>query len=110
MTVNEESLVAMRKINEEITKFVKDIVTSVGVNPDTTYCKCDCENACYNIVLCNSTTGKLVGKSWNLIDFLDLCYRKKIEFELNMSVREMITKLDDKVIRNVNKEVITTWI
>lgn len=81
----------LAKIDNTIKKFVEDIVCN-QVDPSAYYIKTELMSQCYNLYLFNSERQATVGVSWPLIDFLQKCENKTIEYEINTKVIQMINK------------------
>jgi hypothetical protein len=86
---------SLKTIDSSIQNFIKQIVKDAVPDDNNYYCKTELMNQCYTIYLYNTERRAVVGKTWPLVDFLELCQRKRIEMELNTQLRKMIMKFDE---------------
>lgn len=95
MTNNyKKTIFALSRIHIEIEKFVKEIVKDAYKNVDDIHYKIGLDGPYYKIGLYNSKTKITVVKPYELMEFMDMCTKKKIEMELNLRVREMLLKTE----------------
>lgn len=88
-------ILALNAIDNQIKEFINDILKDLNINSDNIYYKTELDKLCYNVLLYNSETKQTVGHSWLLTIFLELCSKKRIEFEMNTVIRKMILKLKE---------------
>jgi uncharacterized protein YdcH (DUF465 family) len=92
----------LAQIDNSIKKFVEEIVCNLVGDSSIYYIKTELESQCYNLYLYNGERRVTVGMSWLLVDFLQKCEDKTIEYEMNDKVSRMI-KMFDKKDLNTNK-------
>lgn len=84
----------LAQIDNYIKKFVEDIVRN-ETDPSIYYIKTELMAQCYTLYLFNSERQATVGTSWPLIDLLQRCEYKTIEYDINIKVKQMITKFGE---------------
>ena len=87
---------ALASIHKEIEKFVKQIVMDSTIEIDIIHYKIGLDEPYYKIGLFNSKTGVTAIKHYDLIEFMTLCSEKKIEMELNITVRKLLLETEGK--------------
>ena len=83
-------------IDNTTNNFVKAIVESLVDNVDNYYIKTEIQNQCYSVMLYNTDRAATVGYSWPMATFLEMCSKQTLEMEMNIRVKQMIDKFDDK--------------
>lgn len=96
----------LAQIDNYIKKFVEDIVCNT-TDPSIYYIKTELMAQCYTLYLYNSERQATVGVSWPLADFLKKCENKSIELDINIKVKQMITKFGETGLSTGDK---ITWI
>lgn len=84
----------LAQIDNYIKKFVQDIVCNQA-DGSVYYIKTELMAQCYTLYLYNSERQATVGVSWPLVDFLKKCEDKTIEIDMNIKVKQMITKFGE---------------
>lgn len=84
----------LAQIDNVIKDFVKDIICNI-TDDSVYYIKTELMSQCYTLYLFNSERQATVGVSWPLADFLEKCENKQIEYDVNLRVRQMITKFSE---------------
>lgn len=84
----------LAQIDNSIKKFVEEIVCNQTGDSSVYYIKTELMSQCYNLYLYNSERRITVGVSWLLVDFLQKCENKTIEYEVNTKVTRMIKAFD----------------
>lgn len=100
MLTDKNMTYTLQQIDKEIVSFIYSIINDV-TSSEGFYLKTDFSFMSYNIYLYFKGTNCIVGKTWPIIDFLKLGSEKKLEYEINIVVRDMIVKAKDK--RNTSK-------
>lgn len=108
---------AIKNIAEQIADFVEDIVKEIGQEQNFSY-RIDSDGKLFYFMLYNNKTHTTGGKCWSYKDITQLCLDRKVEFEFNRLVRELIVRTTDiitplpqktgKTLRVVFKDVL--WI
>lgn len=83
-------------IDNTTNNFVKEIVKSLVNDVDHYYVKTEIQNQCYSVMLYNTDRAATVGYSWPMATFLKMCSEQTLEMEMNIRVKQMIDKFDDK--------------
>ena len=83
-------------IDNTTNNFVKAIVESLVDDVDHYYVKTEIQNQCYSVMLYNTDRAATVGYSWPMANFLEMCSKQTLEMEMNIRVKQMIDKFDDK--------------
>lgn len=83
-------------IDNTTNNFVKAIVESLVDDVDHYYVKTEIQNQCYSVMLYNTDRATTVGYSWPMANFLEMCSNQTLEMEMNIRVKQMINKFDDK--------------
>ena len=84
----------LAQIDNYIKKFVEDIICNQA-DPSVYYIKTELMAQCYTLYLFNTERQATVGVSWPLIDFLQKCENKTIEYDINIKVKQMIIKFGE---------------
>ena len=92
----------LAQIDNSIKKFIENIVCNQVDDSSIYYIKTELESQCYNLYLFNTERKVTVGMSWLLVDFLQKCEDKTIEYEMNDKVPRMIQMFGKKDL-NTNK-------
>lgn len=98
-------LAGLAKIDKLIKDYVNDIVSN---HDDYTkyFIKTELMAQCYALYLFNTERGATVATTWPLVDFLEMCENKRIEYEVQAKVIKMIAKFGES---NIDTEKIN-WI
>lgn len=96
----------LAQIDNSIKDFVKDIICNIA-DDKVYYVKTELMSQCYTLYLFNSERQATVGVSWPLADFLEKCENKKIEYDVNLKVRKMVLKFNEKDLPSGDKII---WI
>jgi hypothetical protein len=83
-------------IDNTTNNFVKAIVESLVDNVNHYYVKTEIQNQCYSVMLYNTDRAATVGYSWPMANFLEMCSKQTLEMEMNIRVKQMIDKFNDK--------------
>lgn len=86
----------LAQIDNSIKKFVEDIVCNQVGDSSIYYIKTELASQCYNLYLYNVERHVTIGMSWLLVEFLQRCEDKTIEYEMNDKVTRMIKMFDKK--------------
>jgi len=81
----------MKQISEELSNFVKDIVKEMGLE-NQFYYRIDLDGKNFFLYLFNSENNVVAGKAYPYLELVNLCRERKVEFEFNRLVRQMIIK------------------
>lgn len=84
----------LAQIDNHIKKFVEDIICNEA-DPSIYFIKTELMAQCYTLYLFNSERQATIGVSWPLADFLKKCENKSIEYDINVKIRQMITKFGE---------------
>ena len=84
----------LAQIDNSIKKFVEEIVCNQTGDSSVYYIKTELMSQCYNLYLYNSERRITVGVSWLLVDFLQKCENKTIEYEVNTKITRMLKAFD----------------
>lgn len=96
----------LSQIDTYIKKFIGNIIEETTDNKQY-YIKTELMSQCYNLYLYNAERQATIAVAWPLVDFLEKCEKKTIEFEINAKVRIIIDKFNSSEELPINK---TTWI
>lgn len=82
----------------QIDKFVKNVVTDTienqASNPASYYVKTELDGNWYVLSLFNSEQQKQQDKKWEIVDLLEHCKNKTVEFQIQSAVCRMIKKFN----------------
>lgn len=87
---------ALASIHKEIDKFVRQIVMDSCSDFNNIHYNIGLDEPYYKIGLFNSKTGITAIKHYELMEFMKLCSEKKIETELNITVRKLLVETEGK--------------
>lgn len=92
---------ALAGIDNLIKGYVNDIVSN---HDDYTkyYIKTELMSQCYALYLFSIERGATVATTWPLVEFLEMCQKKRIEYEVQAKVIKMLAKFDEREIDTDN--------
>lgn len=83
----------VQKVLDVLSNFIIQIFNDVlGVDSDKWSYRFEQNDLYIMLFVCNGETGQIVGKNYSLLWFMELCSTKKIEFKLNVTIRQMILR------------------
>lgn len=84
-------------VDKTMQDLVKNIMLSeIQEDIDEYYIKTDIMNQCYSLYVFNKVRQITIGVSWTLADFLLLCSNKQINIEIELKVKQIIKKFNEK--------------
>lgn len=93
-------------IDQTMRSLSKDIISDIITDDEKAkeyYIKTEIMNKCYSLYIFNSIQQVTIGVSWPLADFLTLCSTKSLEFELQLKIKRIISKFNDKGLSTGNR-------
>ena len=96
----------LAQIDNSIKDFVNDIICNIA-DDKVYYVQTQLMPQCYTLSLFNLDRQATVGVSWPLADFLEKSEKKKIEYDVNLKVRKMVLKFNEKDLPSGDKII---WI